>query len=45
MLSRYMKVANVYIENFENEESMIEKINQTLSKETENINNIKIRYR
>lgn len=35
MLSRYMKVANVYIVNIEDEEELIEKINETLSQETE----------
>lgn len=35
MLERYIKVSNIYQNNIENEEEMIEKINQTLSKQTE----------
>lgn len=34
ILSRYMKVANIYEKNIENEEELITKINETLSKET-----------
>ncbi len=34
ILSRYMKVANIYEKSIENEEVLIEKINETLSKET-----------
>lgn len=35
MLSRYMKVANIYQKQLENEEEMISKINDTLSKESQ----------
>ena len=33
-LSRYIKVANIYNENIDNEDELISKINETLSKET-----------
>ncbi len=35
MLSRYIEVANMYVQNINNEEELINKINETLSKETE----------
>jgi len=35
MLERYIKIANIYEENAENEEELINKINETLSKQTE----------
>ena len=35
MLTRYIKVANIYKEETQNEEELIKKINDTLSKETE----------
>ena len=35
MLERYVKVANLYQKNIENEQQLIEKINETLAKETE----------
>lgn len=34
LLSRYIKIANTYVKNVESEEELIEKINETLSKET-----------
>ena len=35
MLTRYIKVANIYVEQIEDEEQQIAKINETLEKETE----------
>lgn len=35
MLSRYIEVANMYVQSINNEEELISKINETLSKETE----------
>lgn len=35
MLERYVKVANLYQKNIENEQELIEKINETLAKQTE----------
>jgi len=35
MLERYLKVANIYNNSLDNEEDIIEKVNNTLSKETE----------
>ncbi len=35
LISRYIKVANIYQESIQDEEELIEKINETLSKETE----------
>ena len=35
MLERYIKIANIYEGNIENEEELINKINETLSKQTE----------
>lgn len=35
MLSRYIEVANMYVQSINNEEELINKINETLSKETE----------
>lgn len=34
LLSRYIKIANTYVKNIESEEELINKINETLSKET-----------
>lgn len=34
LLSRYIKIANIYVKNIESEEELINKINDTLSKET-----------
>lgn len=35
ILSRYIKVSNTYVKNIDDEEKLIEKINDTLAKETE----------
>lgn len=35
MLERYIKIANIYKNNIENEEDLIDKINETLSKQAE----------
>lgn len=34
LLSRYIKIANIYVKNIESEEELINKVNDTLSKET-----------
>ena len=35
LLSRYIKIANTYKENIEDEEELIRKINETISKQTQ----------
>lgn len=35
LLSRYIKVANIYIDNIDSEEELIDKINETISKQTD----------